>query len=232
MKIDAVKIEVPEDILGHWQEICDILAGIAKIPAALIMRLTGPDLEVCVSSDSDGNPYHPGDKETFADSGLYCETVLKTQGKLHVADALADADWKQNPDIKLNMISYLGFPITMPNGQQFGTICILDSKHNEYSERTETLMLKFRSLIESHINIIFMNQVLGDKNKRLNDYLTELQALRGMIPICASCKDIQDADGNWRSVEHYLIKNPEADFSHGICPDCKTKLYPEISEAS
>ena len=110
MKIAAVKIEVPDDILGHWQEICDILAGIAEIPAALIMRLSGPDIEVCVSSDSDGNPYRPGDKETLADSGLYCETVLKTQGKLHVPDALADADWKQNPDIKLNMISYLGFP--------------------------------------------------------------------------------------------------------------------------
>ncbi len=72
-----------------------------------------------------------------------------------------------------------------------------------------------------------MNQILGDKNRRLTDYLMELQALRGIVPICASCKSIRDAEDNWHPIEHYFIKNPEAQFSHSICPDCMRELYPE-----
>jgi hypothetical protein len=76
---NEIKIEVPADIMKNWQEISDILAGMIKIPAALIMRFTEPEIEVFVSSNSEGNPYHPGDKEKLHGSGLYCETVIKTK---------------------------------------------------------------------------------------------------------------------------------------------------------
>ena len=229
---NEVKVEVPKDILDNWQEIIDILAETIGIPAGLIMRLNDPDIEVFVSSRSEDNPYHPGDKENLWGSGLYCETVIKTQDKLLVPNALADINWKENPDVKLNMISYLGFPIFLPNGKPFGTICVLDNKENAYSDNFEKLILKFRNLIQSDLEIIYMNQVLGDKNKRLTDYLMELQALRGLVPICANCKSIRDDQGNWQPIEHYLIRHPEAEFSHGICPKCKKKLYPEFTEGS
>jgi len=228
MIYNEAKIEVPADIMKNWQEISDILAGIIEIPAALIMRFTDLDIEVLVSSNSEGNPYHPGDKEKLYGSGLYCEIVVKTKDKLLVPDALADENWKNNPDVKLNMISYLGFPILLPDGKPFGTICVLDNKRNEYSEKTEKLMLKFRSLIESHLEIIYMNQKLGDKNKRLTDYLMELQTLRGLVPICSNCKRIRDNQNNWHPVEHYLLRHPEAKFSHGVCPKCMKKLYSDV----
>ena len=229
---NEVKIEVPTGLLENWQEIVNILAEMIGIPAALIMRFTDPHIEVFVSSNSKENPYHPGDKETLHNSGLYCEKVIKAQDKLLVPDALADANWKNNPDIKLNMISYLGFPILLPNKEPFGTICILDNKPNEYTKTIEKLMLKFSSLIESHLETISMNQILGDKNKRVTDYLMELQALRGFVTICSNCKNIRDNQDNWNPVEHYLIQHPEADFSHGICPECKEKLYPDLTGSS
>lgn len=229
---NKIKIEVPPDILENWQEIVNILAEMIGIPAALIMRFTDPDIEVFVSSNSEGNPYHPGDKETLYGSGLYCETVIKTQDKLLVPDALKDSNWENNPDVKLNMISYLGFPILLPDKKPFGTICILDNKRNEYSKITENFMLKFRSLIESHLEMIFMNQFLGEKNKRLIDYLMELQALRGLVPICANCKSIRDKENNWHPIEYYLIQHPEAQFSHGICPKCAKKLYPDFTKGT
>ncbi len=225
-----IDIDIPEDIIKNWQEIADILSQTAGIPSALIMRYVEPHIEVFVSSKSDGNPYIPGDKETFENSGLYCETVINSQDKLLVPDALADPDWKDNPDVKLNMISYLGYPIMMPDKKPFGTICILDNKANKYSETTEKLMQKFRTLIESHLEMIYVNQILGDKNKRLMDYLMEIQVFRGIVPICAGCKSIRDEDRNWHPIENYLINHPEADFSHGICPTCKDKLYPELRE--
>ena len=227
-----VQIEVPTAILENWQEIVNILADMIPIPASLIMRLDDPNIEVFVSSNGKGNPYHPGDKEKVYGSGLYCETVIKTKDKLLVPNALADANWKDNPDIKLGMISYLGFPILLPDGKPFGTICVLDNKQNQYSENVEKLMQNFRNLLQSHLESIYMNQVLGDKNKRLTDYLMELQALRGIVPICANCKSIRDAQDNWHPIEHYLIKHPEANFSHGICPKCVKKLYPEFGKDS
>jgi hypothetical protein len=230
MTSHEVKLEVPKDILENWQEIVNILAGTIGIPAALIMRHNDPYIEVFVSSKSEGNPYHPGEKEKLYGSGLYCEKVIKTQDKLLVPDALADVNWKNNPDVTLNMISYLGFPILLPDGKPFGTICVLDNKHNEHSENTVKLMLKFRSMIESHLELIYMNQILGDKNKRLTDYLMELQTLRGLVPMCSNCKSIRDNQDNWHPIEYYLLRHPEAKFTHGICPECMKKLYPEFND--
>lgn len=72
---EEIEIAVPRDILESWQEIVNIIAQLCEVPAALIMRLAYPDIEVFISSQSPGNPYQPGDKERFEDSGLYCETV-------------------------------------------------------------------------------------------------------------------------------------------------------------
>jgi len=88
---------------------------------------------VLVSSRSDGNSYHPGDREHFEDSDLFCETVIKSGNRLLIPDALVDEHWKNNPDVKLNMVSYLGYPLLFPTGKPFGTVCVLDSKHNEHS---------------------------------------------------------------------------------------------------
>jgi hypothetical protein len=58
--------------------------------------------------------------------------------------------------------------------------------------------------------------------------LEETRILRGLLPICASCKKIRDDQGYWTQMEGYIRDHSEADFSHGICPECAKKLYPEI----
>ncbi|BCS95695.1 hypothetical protein DSLASN_13270 [Desulfoluna limicola] len=224
----AMKVEVPEDIKENWQEITDILANLLGISAALVMRFTDPDIEVFVSSGSRGNPYQPGDKDAMLGSGLYCETVMRTKKKLLIPNALEDPDWKDNPDVNLSMISYLGYPILMPDGDPFGTLCVLDSKPNAYSETIEKLMMNFRNLLESHLELLYMNHLLGGRKQRLADYLDELQFLRGIVPICANCKSIRDAEGGWHPIEEILVQHLDADFSHGICPECKKVLYPDL----
>lgn len=220
------RLDIPDKTLESWQEIVDIIAGIAGIPAALIMRLSGPDIEVLLASEGGDNPYHPGDREKFEGSGLYCETVIKTGGKLLVPNAPADPDWSSNPDIKLGMISYLGFPISLPDGRPFGTICVLDKRENPYSAKIERLLEKFRDLVEAELGLLFLNHALGDRNRELSDYLGELQALRGLNSICSHCKSIRDGSGEWQPIEQYLIRHPDAEFSHGLCPECLEKHYP------
>src|SRR4029077_12070362 len=68
-----------------------------------------------------------------------------------VPDALLEEQWKSNPDIKLGMISYLGFPIAWPDGHIFGTICVLDNKRNEYSEPHRKLLLQFREVLQADL---------------------------------------------------------------------------------
>ncbi|MCD4717978.1 MAG: GAF domain-containing protein [Desulfobacterales bacterium] len=225
------QLEVSVDTLNKWQNIVDIMAELVGIPTALIMRLVESNIEVFIASQTDGNPYHPGDHEHFLGSGLYCETVIKANDKLLIPNALTDEKWKNNPDVKLNMISYLGFPILLPDGKPFGTICVLDNKENAYSETYENLIMTFREIIQSQLELIYMNTVLGEKNKNLSDYFAEIKMLRGIVPICSFCKQIRDAEGNWSEVEAYVSKHSEAQFSHSICPSCMEKHYPEEHES-
>jgi PAS domain S-box-containing protein len=63
--------------------------------------------------------------------------------------------------------------------------------------------------------------------KELQDALGQVSELSGLLPICASCKSIRDDKGYWTRLEAYISAHSKAEFSHGICPDCAKKLYPE-----
>jgi len=62
----------------------------------------------------------------------------------------------------------------------------------------------------------------------LQEALAEIKTLSGLIPICSSCKKIRDDKGYWNILEAYLIEHSGAQFTHGICPECMAKLYPNI----
>jgi hypothetical protein len=55
--------------------------------------------------------------------------------------------------------------------------------------------------------------------------MKEINTLRGFLPICANCKKIRDDRGYWTQIEIYISKHSEAEFSHGLCPECMVKLY-------
>ena len=63
---------------------------------------------------------------------------------------------------------------------------------------------------------------------QLQAALAEVKRLSGLIPICSSCKKIRDDQGYWTRVEEYIQEHSEAEFTHGICPECKEKLYPGL----
>jgi len=67
--------------------------------------------------------------------------------------------------------------------------------------------------------------------RELQEALANIKTLSGMIPICASCKKIRDDKGFWNQIETYLRAHSDAKFTHGICPECVKKLYPELSQA-
>ena len=62
----------------------------------------------------------------------------------------------------------------------------------------------------------------------LQDAFDQVKTLSGLLPICSSCKKIRDDEGYWNELEVYIQEHSEAVFSHGLCPECAKKLYPEI----
>ena len=145
---------VPENRLIEWQGFIDTVAEVVAVAAGLILRVLDRDIEILVASHTDGNPYHPGERKSLVDSGLFGQTVLAGRAGLLVPDATADVEWRNHPDIKPGMISYLGFEILWPDGSPFGMICILDRKANRYSEPQKRLLEQFRGVIEGHLGLL------------------------------------------------------------------------------
>ena len=61
-----------------------------------------------------------------------------------------------------------------------------------------------------------------------DEAVAEALALRGLLPICAGCKSIRDTNGQWHTIERYVEERTAVSFSHGMCPDCMRKWYPEL----
>lgn len=65
--------------------------------------------------------------------------------------------------------------------------------------------------------------------KDLEEAIKEIKTLKGIIPICSSCKNIRDDKGYWNQIESYIKDHTDADFSHSICPECAKRLYPDLN---
>ncbi len=81
--------------------------------------------------------------------------------------------------------------------------------------------------VEVGSRFIGLEDRLADKVKELQEALAQIRTLSGIVPICSSCKRIRDDAGYWRQVEAYVSAHSDARFTHGICPECMAKLYPE-----
>lgn len=62
----------------------------------------------------------------------------------------------------------------------------------------------------------------------LREALSRIRTLEGIVPICSFCKKIRDPGGTWADIDVYIRRHSDADFSHGICPDCEAKHYPDV----
>ncbi len=81
--------------------------------------------------------------------------------------------------------------------------------------------------LQKPFSVIFHNLKINEE--KLVNALKNIKTLHGLIPICVWCKKIRDDKGYWKQIEVYVREHSEADFSHGISPDCEKKLYPELT---
>jgi PAS domain S-box-containing protein len=234
-------IQIPSEIVQKWQDIVDLLAEILRVPSALVMKVEPPNIKVFVSSESEGNPYEE-DEVACLNTGLYCETVMRTRNLLLVTDALVDQEWKVNPDIKLGMISYMGFPVAWPNGDIFGTICVLDSRRNEYNELYKKLLLQCRDVLQADLTSLQARNELELKVRertaelRRNEvYLTEAQKLSrtGSFGWNVKSGDLFWSDESFRIFGYDKALSPTVDMAlQRVHPDDLALVQRTIDRAS
>ncbi len=160
------KPEIPTNVMKNWKELLNLVAEILKVPSSLIMKLHENEIEVFMKSNNKENPYEDKERASL-NTGLYCETVTGENRELLVPNAQDDDLWRDNPDVELGMISYLGYPVLWPDNEVFGTICVLDNKTNPYNELYRKFLAQLKLLIEKDLALLLeknkLKQSLDDK---------------------------------------------------------------------
>lgn len=158
--------------------------------------------------------------QTSRDSS-FCAHAIHDSKIMVVHDTLEDPRFVDNPLVTGDpgIRFYAGAPLTSTEGFAFGTICVIDRVPRDLTEpqhrALEALSRQVSSLLE-------LRQSLGD----LREALRTIKLLSGLLPICAWCKKIRNDRQEWLSLETYIESHSEANFTHGICPECSKRVHP------
>jgi two-component system response regulator VanR len=107
---------------------------------------------------------------------------------------------------------------------------LLLSTYENAIQKNNELRKAHNYLVETHHLLEQKNIELEKLNHNLQLALAEVKTLSGLLPICASCKKIRDDNGYWNQIEAYMSKKTDVQFTHGICPDCVKKYFPEAAK--
>lgn len=116
-------------------------------------------------------------------------------------------------------------------GEKADIIAGLEAGANDYLAKPFDAG-ELRARVQVGRRMVEMQDALAAKIEELRQALDQIKTLRGIVPICANCKNIRDDQGYWEQVEVYVRDHTEAQFSHSICPKCMKELYPEFVKES
>jgi len=106
----------------------------------------------------------------------------------------------------------------------------LANKHSDFTDEDAQIASVFGELAAiALLNSRYLD-LLNEKTGSLERALAQVKTLRGLLPMCSNCKKIRDDAGFWTRVESYISRHTDAQFSHGLCPDCIRELYPELAD--
>jgi DNA-binding response OmpR family regulator len=89
---------------------------------------------------------------------------------------------------------------------------------------------ELRARVQVGIRVLTLQERLADRVAELQEALTRVKRLQGLLPICSYCKRIRGDDQYWQQVDSYIVEHSDAQFTHGICPPCSEKLMAEIED--
>ena len=153
----------------------------------------------------------------------FCAHTILGQETMVVEDATADERFASSPLVTgaPHMRFYAGAPLIDGEGNGLGALCVIDN-------RPRSLSSEERRALEALSRQVMAQMELRRSSAELAGMLAQIKNLEGLLPMCSHCKGIRDDDGYWKTVEAYLETHTGADFSHGICPTCFERHFPDI----
>ncbi|HET7876660.1 MAG TPA: GAF domain-containing protein, partial [Methylomirabilota bacterium] len=157
--------------------------------------------------------------------------VATQRQSLLVADVFADGrivapQWWERHGLK----SFLGIPIAL-DGQLLAVLALNDRRPLRLGPEDENLLGSFAAQAAAAIRNARLYSAEAEARRQAEAALAEVKRLRGLLPICSYCKKIRNDGNYWEQIEHYISTHSEANFSHGICPDCRQTVVVKQLEA-
>ena len=153
--------------------------------------------------------------ETLRDHAFCAHAILQQQ-PLVVSDAAADLRFADNP-LVLGMPGirfYVGIPLPTQDGLAVGTLCAIDVKPRTLSQE----QLDALSALSRQVMYLFEARQTASELARV---MGNMKTIVGLLPICAWCKKIRSELGEWGAIEDFIRKHSDAEFTHGICCECR-----------
>jgi sigma-B regulation protein RsbU (phosphoserine phosphatase) len=129
----------------------------------------------------------------------------------------------------LNLPSYVYIILWTALTQKENIITGLDAGADDYItkpfDKTELL-----ARVRAGERIVKLESSLRQKNRELSEALAQVKQLKGLLPICMYCKKIRKDKDYWQQIEDYIAHHSEAEFSHGVCPECYEKHSPRYGK--
>lgn len=170
--------ELAQDTLLIWQELANLMAELCHTPAGFIVQMTKNGYQVVIANKSSENPY-PAGVTLPTETNIFCRKVVEENKPLYVNNATQREEWQSNPEVSDdNFNSYLGFPLYWPNGNVFGTICVMDFKITNYDNRYHRLLKHFKEMVERELKLLEKNLTI--EHLSIHDELTGLLNRRGL----------------------------------------------------
>ncbi len=143
----------PDEMVAAWQLLLTVVARSLDVAVGLVIRRTGEEhLAKMGPNFRPSNPYLPKELHDLA-PGRVSQRIISDETELVIMDAETTQEWNDNPELKLGLVSYLGYPVYGPDGEVFATICVLDDEPRDFSRADRALLLSAREAIHDSLGV-------------------------------------------------------------------------------
>ena len=175
--MQELKARVDKTVLNKWRSLLDQLVDLTAAPKILILQMNSGIADIVISLGSDQS-ITLGEKHQ-ADLGLLISHIVESKEFVFCDDVPQNAQWKDSPLYSLGIKAFMGCPIRWPNGEAFGSLCVLDIKARPFTEQVKALLLQISGLFQDDLARIYIENDrdrLTKDNETLKKSLLEAKA--------------------------------------------------------